>query len=80
MTFNPPLCFLSSGGLEEWNQKLAESPEMKTEFRRINARHSAIRREFVRAGDLEKAMKKWGPLAVEKVLATGIAGIVTVTT
>ena len=67
--------FPLTGALREWNKKLEKSPEMQREFRRVNARHSAIRRGLVEPEHLAPYLEKMGEEAVEQILASGIAGI-----
>lgn len=66
---------LNIGALREWNKKLENSPEMQREFRRVNARHSAIRRGLVEPEHLAPYIEKMGEEAVEQILASGLAGI-----
>lgn len=65
----------AKGALREWNKKLENSPEMQREFRRVNARHSAIRRSFVEPEHLAPYLEKMGKEGVEQILASGIAGV-----
>lgn len=48
---------------------------MQREFRRVNARHSAIRRGLVDPEGLRSYVEKLGEAGVEQILASGIAGV-----
>ncbi len=48
---------------------------MQREFRRVNARHSAMRRGLVEPEHLTPYLERLGEEAVEQILASGIAGV-----
>ena len=54
---------------------MSTDPEMQREFRRINARHSAMRRDLVEPEHLPPYLERLGEEAVEQILASGIAGV-----
>jgi hypothetical protein len=54
----------NAGGLEEFNFKLERSPEMQKEFRRVNARHSKIRKDMVRPQDIASYIENMGQAKV----------------
>lgn len=63
------------GGLTEFNFLMSRDPDMQREFRRVNARHSAIRRQLAEPEQLRPYVEKLGPAVVEQILASGIAGV-----
>jgi hypothetical protein len=54
---------------------MSQDPELQREFRRVNARHSAIRRQLAEPAQLKPYIDKMGPAVVEQILASGIAGV-----
>lgn len=48
---------------------------MQHEFRRVNARHSAIRRQLATPEQLQPYVEKLGPQVVEQIMGSGIAGV-----
>ncbi len=65
----------AQGGLAEFNHLMSQDPAMQREFRRVNARHSVIRRQLAEPEQLEPYIAKLGPQVVEQILASGIAGV-----
>lgn len=66
---------IHSGGLNEFNKRMAKSPAMQQEFRRVNARHSAIRRSIAKPEELAPYIESLGADRVEQIMASGLAGI-----